>query len=43
MREKIVDWLIRVKIWLAGFGALGLLIWLVIKIIACTFFGICIL
>lgn len=43
MKDKIINWLVGAKTWLAGFGAIGLALWWIIKILACLLFGVCIL
>lgn len=46
MREKIVDFMIKSKLWLASLGWIGVIglgVWYVAKIIICMFFGVCII
>lgn len=45
-KERIVDWMVRSKkkiIKLGWFGTILLVLWWIIKILLCIFFGICII
>lgn len=46
MKEKIVDWMVRSRKYLAGLGWIGAILfvlWWIIKILICFFFGVCII
>jgi hypothetical protein len=40
--QKFIEWINKVKFNLAKFGAIGLMLWFLIKIIICATCGICI-
>jgi len=45
-KERIVDWMVRSKNYFVKLGLLGsilLILWWIIKIIICAFFGVCII
>ena len=46
IKEKFVKWMVGAKAYLKGLGLVGSILmigWWIIKIIACTFFGFCII